>query len=331
MESLRRNPRSRYCMFVINDANKELSVDKWDHHGITEICYVPFEGNYRVLVKCSKPHRKAGWLDIMKSLEGRDLDYTPCSRFYNPFQKFTKEGVVKHFKSPVSVVAPVVVTPQITTSTPSPTTCLGFLQSKYDAKVDLMQLAKELLGELWVESEMAELSQWKLLEYHRCLMRLEDVIITDEARDYIKKEKDTKKTCLVVDPITLVVPLLVCQAINTPPTVNMLDMVEFECQKVAQVYNHAIDMCTVDFEPLQYKSNDFNQQLLEHRVRKMEMMIGDFYVKYKSEWIKAYLRIVSRSKNVMKTDTLEAGGTKYLPPTASLSDAVYNVVKFLSK
>lgn len=156
-----------------------------------------------------------------------------------------------------------------------------------------------------------------MLEAHRKL------IMAEHMNGIPIKDRKTvlTRSYLIVDPITLVIPLLID---NTNENARLTSTIE-DTKIIARSYNEMGNKDKIYFPS---KSDIYNVSLntVSHRIQKENKVMLAWQ---QSPWIITYKTVVERLTKLLQEDTYAISGTRILPPTTSLPDAVYDISSLL--
>jgi hypothetical protein len=203
---------------------------------------------------------------------------------------------------PVIVVVPKMTIPE-------------FLQTPFSPQVDLYDMCNQLLGPTWFTGSIHQLG----------FLHLEQHVNTSGNEQCIQKMAQKRKDILtrlyvVVDPITLIIPLLV-DPLNSQA--RLIAATE-DIKKMACLFNEiCVEMHIQDHMqlPLQCNMNEFSGITITHRLQKEQRALAAFE---DSQWVQKYLELQKKYVELMKSDTAELQQTLILPPTPAMPQAAWS-------
>lgn len=215
---------------------------------------------------------------------------------------------------PVIVVVPKMTIPE-------------FLQTPFSPQVDLYDMCNQLLGPGWFTGSIHQLGfHFFMLDAHRRFLHLEQHVNTSGNESCIQKMAQKREDILtrlyvVVDPITLIIPLLV-DPLNSQA--RLIAATE-DIKKMACLFNEICGEMHIQDHmqlPLQCNMNEFLGITITHRLQKEQRALAAFE---DSQWVQKYLELQKKYVELMKTDTAELQQTLILPPTPAMPQAAWVV------
>jgi hypothetical protein len=207
--------------------------------------------------------------------------------------------------------------PMVTSSMPVEVLARRFLEETKTLKSDLIRVAQEILGDKW--HDVRNMLSYTMLEYHRRLMLLNERYIGYSVH------------WVAVDPVTVIIPCFLLLVTDTHTwDENVLFMktsIRYECNKISKVYNRMI--LGTDKTPLEEFVEDWDESLIFHRIRNLDLNGYKFIEKTQSMWTRLYFTLTSRVKELFTSDTFAKKQTRRLPPTESMPDAKYSIKETL--
>lgn len=221
-------------------------------------------------------------------------------------------------------------------------TSLDFLMSPFHSGIDLLKVGEVYLGSrIWNMHENLDLFEnWKCLELHRGFLKGAFYPLVNP--DQVKAAYDMEG--LVLDPLTLVIPLLVQHCSITGGKIPLdhhqrqamavyvkkrSDLVRGETSKLGLLAQYG-NIYPAD-NPQAGVLSKSQQVNMQHKRKKEKLALSSFLQKHpSSEWVHACLLLTTKTGQWLWRDALGDGtGTACLPPTTSLGDSVYNLDDFV--
>lgn len=195
-----------------------------------------------------------------------------------------------------------------------PVTLEDFLQSPFNPSVDLYYIAGKILGDTWFTGATKRIgSNFFMLEAHR------KILLTEHTKGIPIPDRKTvlTRSYLIVDPITLIIPLLIDK---TNENARLTSAVE-DVKIIARAYK---ELGCEDTIHIPGKSDIYNVSLqtVSHRLQKENKAM---FAWQNSPWVLAYKATVERLVRLLQEDTYAINATRILPPTKSLPEAIYNI------
>lgn len=323
--------RSKYCVFVVRETPLFPS-DNVICKYLEQVVYEQIESVYRVVAVAEKPVSSAMWGRFIEIMGGVESAICRQNKYHNPLQQFYPQGVrgcttILYEKrcSQASEEAVVVEEPALHTNV------LDFLQSPVDLSVDLLSIAPFYLGmPRWVK--VAELLQWSVVETHRRLLQLEEYLGKNKVSkgiEYlqIRRQKLLCRWIVLVDPVTLVIPLLLDLSVKKErwdeEFEKRLLIYRADEQRLVSVYNYVLQ-----FAPACGLSGLLSKGGVkcDKHVNYTAMYLQETE-QYKNTmpWVSLYRRVVRYVEKGMRQDCAEVNFAKCLPPTPAFPHAVYSL------
>jgi len=340
----KRSIRTIYCSFQVNCIPTIKNWELWEKMGIKEMTYFvqnPIQNVYRVIVTSKKPQVESMWIQFMQLLQGGNMDRESYHKNKTPFHRYqTIQNKEEFQRNTIQLPAHLEIFsfPLITNFT----NFVSFLTHPFDARIDLYQIASQLISPMWLEGDTKKLGKYFMLEAHRKFLVLQDVLVEAGFQlDHVESREALTRRYLVVDPITLVIPLLVACALETPMTLverkarvetavedlqTLMLLYESLSNKISSM-NLVIEKISIPVVCAAHRKT--NVLTVQYRMNKEKRMMDNFTKKHYSEWINVYNQLMEGIPKILVMDGKTQELTKHLPPTASAPEAQYDIMLML--
>lgn len=323
----------------------------WDEMEIKQINFYlqdPVTRFYRVIVTSNKQLYQKSWMTFMYSMSGFNPDTDKYNKNKTPLHKYmtssNQEELAKNLIVKITPVEPI--------DNPIAShfaDVVSFLKYPFTPMINLFEIANQFLGAHWYSDEVKKLGHhYFMLEAHRKFLVLEDQVLKSENQELIASLATSRLSALnrrylVVDPITLIIPILVSLAVDDLRVMDKkarLTIAVEDLKDLVMIYNSLSsrmellfpDTFVVDHIVLPIGislSQPSDMAKIMYRKEKEERMITVFNNKHKSEWVNMYLRIIAKAPVLLANDQLSLANTKHLEGTPSLPASVYNIESFI--
>ena len=312
----------------------------------------------RVILKCTVAQRPSKWRQIMKEMDGSQLEVTASSRYSSPLQDITTPKNKRELDANKFTVAKKAHSPQRQIGHDDDCFRMEIAHPFPIERLLRAQLPKDCLKNLrvWTRSDC---SVWLLLtacwqrydglETHRRVLQLESMLARapPPGRDAAFA---SHAQYLILDPVTLCVPFL----LNLRLKDDVREVAGYRSQAQAAALfglltyggglweqlkgqgRHAEATPFAIEAPYAFlsevlRSADGGQITARRRQKELADARSAGLTPENSPLLALHATVISAGQALLAIDTLERGLTRHLPPTPSMPDAKYDLPRFLAQ
>lgn len=221
-------------------------------------------------------------------------------------------------------------------------TAVSFLSSVVDVKADLLSIGRQIVGEeRW--ARVGVLMNWGVLERHRRFLRLQDYLRHGRfagaggaggagsavEQVELKKSKLLSRSFFVVDPLTLVIPLLIDMARKAvdwdEEFALRLRIVQEDERRLGRYFNKVVTRFP-GCELLLFEETGVEGESCDGYLAGYLKTVDEVKAAHgKCPWLSLYKKVMFWLNETLRHDTCALGYTKCLPATRSMPDAAWDL------